>query len=86
MKYFSTLKEKFCISVQPCTILSVFFCLQVDGLIKIITIIDLLLLEICTMQFLWKYSAAPYKRGQGEGGCTSVCEGEGGKRQHFMLS
>ena len=51
-----------------------------------ITIIDLLLLEICTMQFLWKYSAAPYKRGQGEGVYKCVCEGEGGKRQHFMLS
>ena len=77
MKYFSTLKEKFCISVQPCTILSVFFCLQVDGLIKIITIIDLLLLEICTMQFLWKYSAAPYKWGRGEGGVQVCVRGRG---------
>ena len=64
--------------MQPCTILSVFFCLQVDGLIKIITIIiDLLLLEICTMQFLWKYSAAPYKRGRGEGGVQVCVRGRG---------
>ena len=73
MKYFSTLKEKFCISVQPCTILSVFFCLQVDGLILPL----LLLLEICTMQFLWKYSAAPYKRGQGKGGVQVCVRGRG---------
>ena len=63
--------------MQPCTILSVFFCLQVDRLIKIITIIDLLLLEICTMQFLWKYSAAPYKRGQGKGGVQMCVRGRG---------
>ena len=42
-----------------------------------ITIIDLLLLEICTMQFLWKYSAAPYKRGRGEGGVQVCVRGRG---------
>ena len=59
--------------MQPCTILSVFFCLQVDGLILLL----LLLLEICTMQFLWKYSAAPYKRGQGKGGVQVCVRGMG---------
>ena len=39
--------------------------------------IDLLLLEICTMQFLWKYSAAPYKRGRGEGGVQVCVRGRG---------
>ena len=35
------------------------------------------LLEICTMQFLWKYSAAPYKRGRGEGGVQVCVRGRG---------
>ena len=67
MKDFSTLKEKFCISVQPRIILSVFFCLLFLLLIITITII------ICATQFLWKYSTAPYK--WGGGGHTSVCWG-----------
>ena len=48
--------------------------IQVDGL----TWLLLLLIEICTTQFLWKYSTAPYKWGGGGGGvqvCVGVWEG-----------
>ena len=60
--------------MQPCTILCIFL---FTGRWAYITIIDLLLLEICTMQFLWKYSAAPYKRGRGEGGVQVCVRGRG---------
>ena len=75
MKYFSTREEKFCISVQPCTITSVFF--LSTGRWAYITIIIIIIININLYHAVSMKIFNYFNYALQMGGCTSGGGGGG---------